>query len=86
MPKSHPSYLLPEQRVHAGHPLRDIKTYADLILAGLSAEFDAHVQQDGKALCFAGAAPSACDNEKIFYSLMGLACEEGFLSGGHCRR
>lgn len=35
------SYLSPEERVPAGHPLRDIKRYADEILRSLSGEFEA---------------------------------------------
>ena len=42
------TYLSPEQRVPEGHPLRDIKTYADRVLTGLSAEFEEMYSKMGR--------------------------------------
>jgi len=42
------TYVSPEQRVPAGHPLRDIKIYADQVLAGLSTDFDAMYSKMGR--------------------------------------
>jgi transposase len=42
------TYLSPEQRVPTGHPLREIKTYADRVLAGLSVEFDVMYSKMGR--------------------------------------
>jgi transposase len=42
------SYLSPEQRVPAEHPLRSIKAYADAALAAISGEFDALYGSTGR--------------------------------------
>jgi len=42
------TYLSPEQRVPERHPLRDIKIYADRVLMGLSAEFEAMYSKKGR--------------------------------------
>lgn len=42
------SYLSPEQRVPANHPLREIKKLADEILQGLGGEFDLMYSQTGR--------------------------------------
>lgn len=43
------SYISPERRVPADHPLRPVKAFADDILKGMSKTFDAiTVTQDGR--------------------------------------
>jgi hypothetical protein len=60
--------LSPEKRVPEKHPLRDIKSYADQVLAGLTAEFNARYGKMGSLQAMHGSQKNFME-DIIFFAI-----------------